>query len=143
KFKTITHDPYNKNSLINNFVLSFCEDNDGSIWIGTDGGGISYWDRKKNTYTNYQHDQLAPGSVSNNFITNIVKDSRNNIWIATYGGGINLYNRKDHSFKRYRCIYTYYEDKNVWKLFEDSHGDLWAGTCTGGRLYRYNREEDK
>jgi streptogramin lyase len=145
KFKTIAHDPYNKNSLINNFVLSFCEDTDGSIWIGTDGGGLSYWDRAKNTYTNYQHNQNDLNTISNNFITSIVKDSRSDIWIATYGGGINRYNRKDHSFTRYRCIYTAFklEDRNVWKLFEDSQGNLWAGTCAGGRLYRYDRQTDK
>ena len=31
-----------KDGLVNDFVRAFCEDADGGIWIGTDGG-LSYW----------------------------------------------------------------------------------------------------
>jgi len=43
QFTTIKHDPLKSNSLINNFVLSFSEDENKNIWIGTDGGGLSVW----------------------------------------------------------------------------------------------------
>ena len=31
-----------KDGLVNDFVRAFCEDREGGIWIGTDGG-LSYW----------------------------------------------------------------------------------------------------
>jgi ligand-binding sensor domain-containing protein/signal transduction histidine kinase/DNA-binding response OmpR family regulator len=141
RFRTISHDPFNSNSLINDFVLSFCEEKDGNIWIGTDGGGLSYWNRKQNSYTNFKHNPGDQNSLSNDFITNIIKDFQGNIWIATYGGGINRYNKSNHSFEHYSCILPAYhlEDRNVWKLYEDSDKNLWAGTCAGGRFYRLNR----
>jgi signal transduction histidine kinase/ligand-binding sensor domain-containing protein/DNA-binding response OmpR family regulator len=141
RFTTISHDPLNPNSLINDFVLSFCEEPDGNIWIGTDGGGLSYWNRKSNSYTNFKHSQNNPSSLSSDFITSIVKDFQGNTWIATYGGGINRYNKGSHSFQHYSCIFPRYrlEDRNVWKLYEDRDKNLWAGTCTGGRLYLFNR----
>lgn len=37
RFGTMRHDPLNTNSLINDFTLSFCEDREQGIWIGTDG----------------------------------------------------------------------------------------------------------
>jgi signal transduction histidine kinase/ligand-binding sensor domain-containing protein/DNA-binding response OmpR family regulator len=143
KFKTIVHDPSDGNSLINNFVLSFCEETDGNLWIGTDGGGLSYWNREKDQYTNFEHSTTRPNTLSNNFVTSIVQDYRQNIWIATYGGGINRYNRTTNSFDRYACWYVAhnFEDRNVWKLYEDVDKDLWAGTCGGGRLYRLNQQK--
>ena len=31
-----------KEGLVNDFVRAFCEDREGGVWIGTDGG-LSYW----------------------------------------------------------------------------------------------------
>jgi ligand-binding sensor domain-containing protein/signal transduction histidine kinase/AraC-like DNA-binding protein len=144
-FNTITHDPTNKNSLINNFTRSFCEDADKNIWIGTAGGGLSYWNTKLNTYTNYVHNEASPGSLSSDFVMSIINDYKSNIWIATFNGGINLFNKTNHTFKHYTCFntYTHGEDRNAWKLFEDKDHNLWAATTRGGALYRFNSANDK
>jgi signal transduction histidine kinase/ligand-binding sensor domain-containing protein/DNA-binding response OmpR family regulator len=145
KFTTIVRDASGGNSLINNFVLSFCEEQDGNIWIGTDGGGLSYWNRSKDHYTNFEHLPTRPGSLSSNFVTSIVQDYRQNTWIATYGGNINRFNRATNSFKQYYCsnpAFTY-ADRDVWTLYEDADKNLWAGTCTGGSLYRLNQQKDQ
>lgn len=140
RFTTVAHDPLSRNSLVDNFVLSFCEDPSGNLWIGTDGSGASYWNRTQNTWTHFKHQPGNPQSLSNNFVTSIVRDYQENIWLATYGGGINRYNKSNGSFEHYACNYTGYAygDKNVWKLFEDSKKNLWAGAVAPGRLYRYN-----
>lgn len=142
-FQTFKHDPLRKNSVSSNFIISFCEERSGNVWIGTDGDGVNYWDREKNTFMNYVHTGSS-GSLSNNNVSRIVRDYQGQIWLATYGGGINRVN-EGHSFKLYPCYnssFGYY-DWNVWSLFEDSHRDLWAGTCTEGGLYRLNRKTDK
>lgn len=145
RFKTVSHDPLNSNSLINDFVLSFCEEQNGNIWIGTDGGGLSYWNRKQNSYINFKHNSANPSSISNDFVTNIIKDYLGKIWIATYGGGINRYNKSNHTFEHFSCIFPRYhlDDRNVWKLYEDVDKNLWAGTCEGGRLYKFNRQTNQ
>jgi signal transduction histidine kinase/ligand-binding sensor domain-containing protein/DNA-binding response OmpR family regulator len=144
-FKSISHDPLNKNSLVNNFTRSFCEDTDGNIWIGTAGGGLSYWNTKSNTYTNYTHNDAKPGSLSGNFVMSIVNNYQNKIWIATFDGGINLFNKSNHTFKHYTCFNTHtgIEDKNTWKLYEDTHHNLWAATTRNGALYLFNNQTDK
>lgn len=139
RFTTINPSPLTGNSPASNFAFSFCEDDNKDIWIGTDGAGISVWNRRQDSYTAFVHKTAIPGSLSNNNVTSIVKDADNNIWVATFGGGINRYNKATHTFEKYSCSLNGYEDKFVWKLYLDSHNTLWAGTCMGGTIYRFNR----
>ncbi|MCJ8209130.1 response regulator [Mucilaginibacter sp. RS28] len=143
-FQLFTHDPFNKNSVVNNFIISFCEDEHHNIWIGTDGGGISYWNTKTNQYTSYTHN-TAKGSLSSNFVVSIVNDYQNQVWVATFSGGIDAFDRSSGQFKHYTCFNTVTEniDRNLWKLYEDSRHNLWAGSTRGGALYLYNRKTDK
>ncbi|MDB5143635.1 MAG: hypothetical protein JWQ66_2348 [Mucilaginibacter sp.] len=144
QFKTISHNPLNKNSLANDFVLSFCEGANGDLWIGTDGGGISIWNRAANTYKNFVHDPKDDRSISNNNITSIVRDNDNTIWIATFGGGINKYNAETGAFEHYSCVNSSNTDNSVWKLYKDDENNIWAGTCFWrGLTYKLNRAAHK
>lgn len=143
RFTTIATNPLADGSPAANFAFSFCEDEHKDIWIGTDGGGISIWNRQQNCYTAFAHKENNPGSLSNDNVTSIVKDQDNNIWVATFGGGINRYNRAKHTFEKYSCSLNGYEDKFVWKLYIDSQNTLWAGTCMGGTIYRFNKTANR
>ncbi len=142
-FTLFNNDPFNKNSVINNFILSFCEDEKHNLWIGTDGGGLSYWDIKSNLYTSYTHASTG-GGLSTDFIVSILKTFDNKIWIASFNGGIDEFNRATGKFKHYKCYNTSSQtaDNNLWKLYEDSRHHLWAGTTRGGALYLYNKKKD-
>ncbi|WP_374164827.1 two-component regulator propeller domain-containing protein [Arcticibacter sp. MXS-1] len=144
RFTTIAADPAAANSLISNFIMAFCEDPSGNLWIGSDGEGLSFWDRKRNRFANYVHEPDDKNSLSNNNVSAIIRDYQGQVWISTYGGGINRLG-KSGTFIRYSCYNSAYryEDRNVWTLFEDSQHNLWAGTCSDGGLYRYNRRNDK
>lgn len=144
QFKTISKFNNFNNSLVSNYILSFYEINKDKIWIGTDGYGISLWNRANNTFTNYKHESLKPSSLSNNFVTSI-ESTKKGYWFATYGGGINLFDEKSNTFKKYRLYnkkYNYYQD-DVWRLYKDSKGELWAATPSGeGGLYKYDSTTD-
>lgn len=129
----------------NDFILSFMEDKNKNVWIGTDGEGITVWDRLKNRFSSYKHQAGNPSSLSNNYVTNILQDSKEQIWIATYGGGINRFDKDKGEFKRYICFNTTtnYENRNVWKLYEDRKGNIWATTLSNGGLYKLDRQKDE
>ncbi|HEY4337751.1 MAG TPA: two-component regulator propeller domain-containing protein [Puia sp.] len=91
-FKTVVYDSPRKN-LVDNFILSFCEDRNHNVWVGTDGAGLRYWDRKKNSFTEYVNDPTDAGSLNNNFVTNILRDERDRVWVATWFGGVNRLDR--------------------------------------------------
>lgn len=144
QFQTIKRDAMNSNSLVNNFVLSFSEDGNRNIWIGTDGGGLSLWNRTKNTFINYVKTS-DPNSLKSNFITSILNDESNNLWVSSFNGGIDRFDKKTQKFIHYSCYNDVKGvfDVNIWKLYQDRAKNIWAGTTKGGALYRYNKLTDK
>lgn len=144
-FNTIAHNPFNKNSLVNNFVSTFLQSDDHTVWIGTDGGGVSIWNRSQNKFTNYYHEAGKNGSLTNNQVSSIIKDHLGDIWIATFGGGINKYNAGSGSFQHFPCIddASGIETQRVWLLYEDRQQTLWATTFGKGSLYVLNRQNNR
>jgi signal transduction histidine kinase/ligand-binding sensor domain-containing protein/DNA-binding response OmpR family regulator len=142
-FKTISYQP-GKAEDVNDFILSFCEDDRSNLWIGTDGAGLRYWDKRKNEFTKYVHTP-DPGTISSNFVTYIARDFRNDIWISTWFGGINKLNKSNNTFTHYNCYNPVQriDERNVWQVYEDGKKRLWACASNRGHLYLYNRAADK
>jgi signal transduction histidine kinase/ligand-binding sensor domain-containing protein/DNA-binding response OmpR family regulator len=141
-FKTVV---YEQKNIVDNFILSFCEDANHNLWIGTDGAGLRYWNRATNRYTNYVNDPADAGSINNNFITNILRDDQDRLWVATWFGGVNRLDRATGKFLHYSCFNpkTNSEEKHIWMLFEDRAKRLWASATNDGCLYLYNRATDR
>ncbi len=142
-FKTISYH-HGRTEDVNDFILSFCEDDRLNLWIGTDGAGLRYWDKQKNIFTKYVH-SAEPGSISSNFITYITRDFKNDIWISTWFGGIDKLNRSNNKFSHYTCYNPVQNinERDVWQVYEDSRRRLWASASNRGHLFLYNRPADK
>ncbi|MDE3234776.1 MAG: response regulator [Bacteroidota bacterium] len=136
---------HEKNNPNINFIRSFCEDQNGNLWIGTSGAGLRFWNRTSNTYTLYTHDPNNSSSLGSDFVTSIVKDTFNTIWLSTWYGGVNRFGPSAGTFRHYACFnpYTNEEEKQVWFLYEDRFKTLWASTSNDGTLYTLNRKTDR
>jgi len=132
------------NEPAENFILSFCEDEKKNLWIGTDGAGLKYWDRKSNSYTIYGNSNNSTYKISSNFITSIIRDTDNQIWVSTWAGGINRINPVTHSVTRFSCYnsFTKQIEKNVWFVYKDSDDDIWASATNEGSLYLFDRAKN-
>lgn len=143
-FKKISFNNTGQDEVINDFILSFCEDEKQNVWIGTDGAGLRYWDRAANLFLKFTHTGNA-SSLSGNFITGITRDDENEIWISTWFNGINRYIKSTHTFKHYSCFnpQTHQNENNVWFTYEDRQKRLWASATNNGCLYIFNRSFDR
>ncbi|MFH6957081.1 two-component regulator propeller domain-containing protein [Flavobacterium aquidurense] len=132
------------NDPAENFILSFCEDEKKNIWIGTDGAGLKYWDRKNNKYTLYSSTASTANKISNNFITSIIRDANNEIWLSTWAGGVNRINPANNTIKYFSCYnpVTKQTEKNIWFVYKDSQGDIWASATNEGFLYLFDRTKN-
>ena len=130
-----------KENDINNFILSFCEDDTHNLWIGTDGAGLRYWNRQKNAFISFVHDASNPSSISSNFVTNILRDSVGDTWFTTWFGGVNRLRKGAKSFEHFSCRNpkTGSVENNAWLVFEDKRRRLWVSTTNDGTLYLFNR----
>lgn len=142
-FKTIKYN-IKDNNLAQNFILSSCEDEKQNLWIGTDGAGLRYWNRKNDTYTVYNNNPNSTNYISSNFITNLICDSNNEIWLSTWAGGVNRINPKTNAITHYSCYNPFSKqiEKNIWLVYEDSQKNIWASATNEGCLYLFNRNKN-
>ena len=68
-----------KEGLVNDFVRAFCEDREGGLWIGTDGG-LSYW--RAGTFRSFT---AATGLIYGS-IRGLLLDRDDSLWVATERG---------------------------------------------------------
>ncbi|OQY26302.1 MAG: hypothetical protein B6244_13980 [Candidatus Cloacimonetes bacterium 4572_55] len=135
------HEP----ALNDSIISTFCIDKNDIVWIGSQRGGLSRLDPKKNTLAYYLHDSADSASISHNFINGIY-ESRGCLWIATFGGGLNRFDLETERFTSFRHDpddpYSISSDVVFLNIpnflpprvpiFEDAQGMIWVMTNAQG-----------
>lgn len=134
------HYDVSNSDLTNNVILDI-EERDGSLWLATDGGGISILNLKDETFSNIRY---TPGNIYSfpySSVFCLYKDRDDNMWAGTIRGG--LFGIKEVHMRTYRDVSpgNHYgmSDKTALCLYEDEDGIIWVGTDGGG----LNRLEPK
>jgi signal transduction histidine kinase/CheY-like chemotaxis protein/AraC-like DNA-binding protein/ligand-binding sensor domain-containing protein len=84
------HSELNNNTISDNFITSFWEDNDDRIWIGTFFGGLNIIDAKNygkpGSVITYRHDPNNRNSLSGNGVTSYLLEEDGSLLVTTFGG---------------------------------------------------------
>ncbi len=115
--------------LAHPMVHSVVQDQQGFLWIGTQGGLNRY---DGNEFLTFYHMRSQPDSLNNSTVQVLYVDSYGDLWVGTVKG-LDRLDRDRRSFVHYAEIY-----ESVRAILEDSQGNLWIGTAGSG-LFRYHR----
>ncbi|MCS3801568.1 ligand-binding sensor domain-containing protein/signal transduction histidine kinase/DNA-binding response OmpR family regulator [Chitinophagaceae bacterium OAS944] len=136
-FTVYRYQPGDSSSLRTNEVLALHEDRSGNLWIGTSGGGLSLYDRKKDRFLHYPKQTGTASLSGSDVIRGICSDYRGKIWIAQYEG-LYMFDPATQSISKYllrdgegRPVKT-----TLLSIYEDSKQRLWVSTDNG--LFQYN-----
>lgn len=120
-----------------NDVRALHEDKSGNLWVGSSGGSLSLYDRKKNSFINFKAN--SPNNISSDVVRYICSDYTGMIWVATYSG-LDLLDpgsKKITKLSLDQHNSTTSPQTEVNYLFEDSKHRMWVGSNNG--LYLYDR----
>ncbi|WP_295668166.1 hybrid sensor histidine kinase/response regulator transcription factor [uncultured Mucilaginibacter sp.] len=137
KFPLYTHhlaDPLSDpHSLSFSDINSFAEDKTGNLWIGTNGGGLIYFDRKNGTFKTYLHNAADNNSLGNNVVVYLYISHDQKLWIGTYFGGLDCFDGRNFThFKHDDKIPGSISDDRVCSIAEDDEHHLLVGTLSAG-----------
>ena len=86
----------NPSGISANAVNTFCEDSAGTLWFGTDGGGMFSFDPLHNTFQTY----TTAHGLSSNRIISITDAGHNCLWVTTLHD-LHLFNTEKGSIQFY------------------------------------------
>ncbi len=134
QFYYYVHDELNPNSLSYDSIVSLLLDKQGSLWIGTNYGGINRIDFPNPSFKNYKHNPYEKPSFSLKEVIWICQDKYGDIWINTREGLGKLDIIKDK-------VILKYARRNQGMGYDRKKFDLWFYPVSGG-LYLYNKSKN-
>jgi signal transduction histidine kinase/ligand-binding sensor domain-containing protein/ActR/RegA family two-component response regulator len=138
---TFLHYKHNENDLLSicgNSIYSIFEDETGIMWVGTDWGGLSKFEKKSPKFRHVYSEPGSQNTLINNIVFSLHVDRNNQLWIGTQEG-LNIYHPKTDSFELF--VNKPFDPgsishNHVRSITEDSDGTIWLGTING--LNKYN-----
>ncbi|MCE6988063.1 hybrid sensor histidine kinase/response regulator transcription factor [Dyadobacter sp. CY323] len=137
-------DDFSPMEFFNTQIQSIHEDNQGTLWVASYGGGISYFNPKTNKKGRIQYEAGKSDGLPDNYINSLYQSKNGDFWFCTEHG-LSRYNAGTKKFKNYR-IEDGLPDNQVFRVLEDEQGDFWISTSRGlsmldsqtGKFTNYN-----
>ena len=116
---------YKGNKLDQGQVLTIYEDKEGTVWMGTNFGGLNRFNRREGTFTSFYDFTRGLDCVSS-----IYEDKKGRFWVGTYLSGLFLFDRKTGNNR----LFTEKDGlliNDAGGMLEDKKGDLWIYSNRG------------
>ena len=110
-------------------------DEDGNLWVATEGDGLVRLDISTGESVVYKHIPTDPHSISSNFVRTISIDIEGRLWVGTFNG-LSIF-QNGHFTNIYSDPFSQgsLSQSSVRCITRDSQGGMWLGTWLGGINY--------
>lgn len=136
-FSVYRHNPYDINSISDNFIWSIYEDSKGMLWIGTSSG----LDKFDPVYEKWSHFHNIPNKQFNlidRIVISFCEDKTGVLWIGTKCEGLFILKNGEIKLYQYKEELSHYR---IWQINEDRKGAIWFATSNG--LFKYEPDNTK
>ncbi|MCA5004624.1 hybrid sensor histidine kinase/response regulator transcription factor [Sphingobacterium bovistauri] len=119
-----------------NFIRSLKQDNEGRMWIGTYGAGVSIYDPKSNQTVLYNRENSG---LPSNYILSIHHDMNGTTWVGTNGNGVGVLTKGDSKFS----VLTEQDgliNGVIQSIVEAYPGKIWFSTNRGLSCYNTTKK---
>lgn len=114
-------------------VKNIYEDKNGNCWIGTEGGGLLLFDRKKGAVTARY---TTEDGLCSDVVLTILEDSEGQLWMSTFNG-LSRFNVAQRTFKNYyRADGLQSNQFHYNSALQLSSGELAFGGIKGFNIFR-------
>ena len=152
-FRNYRRERGNPKSLSENFARDLEVAADGSLWVATDGGGISRWMPDTDNFVSWRHDPEDDGSLATDRTRTLLIDPRGFVWIGTRGAGLDrleVATGKITHFTHAPDDSNTISNNDIFALALAEDGVLWVGTKGGlnrfdpesGQVTRFHSDPD-
>ena len=124
------------------WALSFLEDKEGYLWVGTGGSGLLKFDQHKNLVQQFKYERSDLFIPNDNVVACIIQTQEDTILVGT-GNGVRIFNKVTQQFSRFHDDGNLNDSFTVvcGKIFQDKQGLIWFGRWGLG-LVRYNPKDN-
>lgn len=139
-------DDFSHLSFFDSQIQGMHEDDEGTLWVASYGGGVYYYNEKTNKKGRILYAAGKPDGLLENYINSLYQSKNKDIWLSTEHG-LSRYTPSTGKFTNYR-MENGLPDNQVFRVLEDNGGNLWVSTSRGlarldpktGKFTNYHKE---
>src|SRR5260370_42438668 len=120
------------------------EDQNGALWLATNGAGLLKFDREHRRFVRYRNSLTDTESLAQNSVRQVFADQEGIIWASLGGFGLTRFTSRLLPFQRYRHDFgnpASRDEPFVGSIYEDHQRILWIGNHQG--LHRIDRKAER
>ena len=142
KYEHFIHNEKDSTSISSNGTNVIFEDSEKRLWVGS--SGLSLFNRKTNTFTNYTTTRGLP----DNSIVGILEDNHHNLWISSDNGIskatiVSTKEKLELTFRNYSTSDGLQGNVfNKWAFYKSKSGEMYFGGINGFNAFRPDSIKD-
>jgi signal transduction histidine kinase/ligand-binding sensor domain-containing protein len=136
------HIPGDPHSIIDDYVRALMPRSDGTLWVATQGGGISIYDPASDRFRHHKADPDTPGALPTAATLYMAEGADGRIHVGLGSRGLAVFDPHSGRFEHEAHapgVSGRLQHETVRTLLFDRQGDLWLGTGDGLHRQRGGR----